>query len=207
MTARHVQLADDDQKARTWIRENLEVCAFSRPLSKKLLDRFSTDSGPVTAIIPDWVNISQLAKYSHGSVPPDRSPYRKGESPRDELVQAVLRYLETGTGRVVVCEDSGSARKALEIWTWSRPPRYFEYGRDNVYYLLEPSDLDEEMIDAALGDGLGSHFAIAICSSCSQLPAQVIADDAPLDELVQNTRHILMPAFDGDGYMIWSPAV
>jgi hypothetical protein len=26
-----------------------------------------------------------------------------------------------------------------------------------------------------------------------------------LDEIVENTQHVFVPAFDGSGYLIWSP--
>jgi hypothetical protein len=91
------------------------------------------------------------------------------------------------------------------MWTWSRPPRFSSYGDDDAYYILDPSDIDRDVIDGALGDSLG-RFGMAICSSCSHLPGNEIPHEATLDEFIRNTTHVLLPAFDDDGYMIWSPA-
>ena len=37
------------------------VCAFSHVLSRKVLNRFPTAAGSVIAIVPDWVDLNQLA--------------------------------------------------------------------------------------------------------------------------------------------------
>ena len=137
--------------------------------------------------------------------PPDGPIYfPPGDSPRDLLVAFVVEYLQSAPDTVVVCENSATTRRTLEIWTWSRKPRASCYGDNDVYFILDPSDLDLEMIDAALSDPL-SHWGTAVCSSSKQIPEGDMPDDSFLDEIAENTKHILMPAFDDDGYLIWSP--
>lgn len=199
-----IQLRDDDQKGRNWIRENLEWCAYSRTLSRKLLDRFSTKAGSMIALVPDWVDLDQLELYSQGSIRPEDERYAKGDSPEDQLVAFVKEYLKMSANALVVCENSGDARKTLEIWNWSRRPRFAEYGNDEVYYILVASDSDAEMIDATLSDTLGQ-WGTAVCSSSERIPEGEIPDASFLEEITANTLHVLMPAFDNDGYLIWSP--
>ncbi|HTU26761.1 MAG TPA: hypothetical protein VMF30_15240 [Pirellulales bacterium] len=208
MKPRRVELGANDEKARGEIRRHLELGACNHTLSRKLLDRFSTAGGPVAALIPPWVNLSQIAGYNVGSVAPPHSPayYAPGESPRDLLVEFVLAYLQTAADAVVVCENSGAARETLKIWTWSQPPRASSLGDDEIYYILQSSHADPEMIDAALSDSLG-HWTAAACSSSGEIPNGDMPDDSFLDLIVENTEHILLSAFDDDGYLIWSPTV
>lgn len=203
MNPKIIELAPDDPKALAWIRKNLEVCANGHTLSRMLSSALPTLNWKISVIIPGWVDIGQLETYDQGSVPPDRTPYAPGESPLDALVEIVARYLGEGNNHVIVCENSGSARKTLRIWTWSRPPRFSCYGEEETYYILETGEADAKMINAALSDSLG-HWGICVCSSCANAPGLDMPDESFLCEISQNTRHILMSAFDGDGYLICS---
>ena len=53
-----------------------------------------------------------------------------------------------------------------------------------------------EMLDAALCDSLGQ-WGVAVCSECQELPGAIIPDESFFDEIVRNTRKILMPAVRG----------
>jgi hypothetical protein len=206
MKSRTVELADDDPKAIAWIRENLEMCAYAHSLSKKLLGRFSAASGVMTAFVPDWVDLPQLQTYNQGSVPPAGGPtyYRVGDSPLDDLALFVREYLRATKEAVAVCENDGDVRKSMSFWTWGPPPRTWLFGANEVYYILESGETDVELIDSAVGDTLG-HWGVAVCSSCARIPERDVPDETFLEEIAENTKHILMPAFDNDGYMIWTP--
>ena len=205
MSCRKIHLADDDQKLYDRVHDNLEVCASYLTLSKKLLNRFSISSGSAIAILPDWVPFDTLVDYSQGSIPPPGLKYGEGERPSDELAVFVEEFLETSKDNVVLCENSDRAHKVLEIWTWSRPPRFSNYGNDEVYYILTRPEDGRDTIGDTLGDTLG-HWGTAVCSSCAQIPEGEITDESFFDEVVRNTKHILMSAFDGDGFLIWRPA-
>lgn len=205
MKPREIRLAADDQKAIDWARENLRVCASERSLSRKLMERLNLSAlGSCIAIVPDWVDLTQLASYTQGSIPPNRLPYADGESPRDALVDFTEQYLLGKRDAVVVCDNTQSAMKSLEVWTWSDPPRFARY-RDEVFYILTATEATREVIDGSLSDSLW-RWGIAVCSACSKMPSANSADDTFIDEIVTNTEHILMQAFDGDGYLIWTPA-
>jgi hypothetical protein len=207
MKPRYIKLAEDDQKARDRICEHLELAAWNHTLSRKLLSRLSNAAGAMIALIPEWVDLGQLITYSQGSVAPPGSPlyYAAGESPLDPLVDFAIEYLQSAAHSLIVCENSGRARKALKIWTWSRAPRASSLGDDEVYYILEPSDLDRSLIDAALGDSL-AFGGVGVCSSNEQIPDGDMSDDSFLDVIAENAKHVLISAFDDDGYLIWSPA-
>src|SRR5688572_19359099 len=163
MSTNQISLPGSDDKAYDWIRENLEVCAWDRKLSRKLLERYAIAGGSIIAFIPDWVKVDQLETYAQGSLPPDHSPYPKGESPLDGLVSFVAEYLQSTKDSLVLCDNSEVAHKTLEIWTWSRPPRFATHGDSEVLYILDPSDIDREMIDGALADSLNQWGAV-VCS-------------------------------------------
>lgn len=59
------------------------------------------------------------------------------------------------------------------------------------------------MIEAAIV--ASHHWQTGVCSSCAKVPKDDILDELFLDEIVEDTEHIFIPAFDGSGYLIWSP--
>ncbi|REK10798.1 MAG: hypothetical protein DWQ37_15255 [Planctomycetota bacterium] len=196
-------MAPDDPKARAWIRENFEFCAHNHQLAGRLLRQFGLEGGSLTAVVPEWVDITQLVSYRQGSVPPsDLRQYSPGTSPKDELTNFVVDHLRTAPNSAAVCEHSSTARQTLQIWTWSPPPEALDFGNDDVYFLLTPDNAGPDTIRDALGDSLG-HWGIAVCTSYKRTTANPDRDRF-IDEIVSNTKHILMPAFDDDGYLIWS---
>ena len=206
MKSKLILLAEDDHKARDLIRENLEVRAHDHTLSRKLLHYFARWGGPMRAIAPDWLNFNELASYSDGSLAPPGSPsyYAKGESTRDRLIMFVEEYLSVSNDAVAVCENSGAIRKRPEFWSWGPAPPMLFYRAEEIYHVLSSSGTNHEMIDNAISDSLG-HWGTTVCSSSKYIPEGTLHDDSFLDEIVQNTKHICVPAFDHGGYMIWSP--
>ena len=179
---------------------------YNKTLSGKLLDYFSNWQGPVIAIVPDWVPLEKLFRYDHTWVPPADSPpcYKPGDSPRDDLIDFVEEYLRVETKHIAVCESRGAIRKTPEYWSWGVAPPMLFYGDEEIYHVLNRVNANYEMIDNAISDSLG-HWGTGVCSRCEHVPGGSISDDSFLDEIVRNTMHIFVSAFDDDGYLIWSP--
>jgi hypothetical protein len=77
------------------------------------------------------------------------------------------------------------------------------YGEEELYHVLSASNASHQMIDNAISDSLG-HWGTGVCSRSEHIPAGILPDDSFLDQIVQNTKHIFIPAFDHGGYLIWS---
>src|SRR4051812_24818224 len=84
----HYSFAADDQKARDWLCQNMEMCASCNTLSRKLCNWFSNATGPMHAIVPDWIPLDQLTSYEYTWVtPPGAPPYAPGDDPMSHLVR------------------------------------------------------------------------------------------------------------------------
>jgi hypothetical protein len=205
MKSKLIRLADDDHKARDLIRDNFEVGAYDHTLSRKLRDRFPTAAGRMIVIVADWVDLDQLAAYSHGSTSPV-GEYANGDRPTERLVAFVEEHLGTSKDAVAVCEHSGATRKTYENWQWGPLPPISCYGDEEVYHILRPG-IDSELIEDAIRLSQGRWGTTGVCTTCEYVPEGDIPDEEFFDTIVQNTKHIIMPAFDGDGVLIWSPTL
>ena len=202
MRSTFVELGGGDQKAKDHLLESLAICAH-HSLSKKLLERFSNATGPMFAIGADWIPLDRLIKYEHGWTPPKGSPpYDAGDLPRDRLVGFVQKHLQSSRDAIVVCENFGAERRHIAKWPWP-PPRIACFGDDEVYHLVTPDITDPDLIEAAVVSR--HHWQTGVCSSCARVPEEDIPNEEFLDEIVENTKHIFVPAFDDSGYIIWTP--
>jgi len=199
------ELGEDDKKALALFQESLFVCAHNHVFSRMLLAHFATARGPMFAIIGDWHNLGEMVNYDYPISPPKGStPFEAGFYPREQLVAFVKEHLRSAADAVVMSENWGASRKTTSIWLWP-PPRFACFGDDEVYHFVTPDITDTDMIEASV---LASHhWQTGVCSSCADVPDGEIPGEGFLEEIVRNTKHIFIPAFDGSGYLIWTPCL
>jgi hypothetical protein len=203
-----VALGGNDEKARSHIIESLSVCANDDLLSRKIIGRFSMAVGPIYAIIGDWLQLDQMSAYDYMIPAPEGSPpFSAGDRPTERLVGFVKDYLRANKAAIVLCENWAAARKDVtELAKWPyQPPRIAFYGDQELYHAVTP----EMTAPASIEDSIvpRHHWQTGVCSSCEQVPDGDIPNEGFLDKIVSNTKHIFIPAFDGSGYLIWSPVV
>jgi hypothetical protein len=126
------------------------------------------------------------------------------ERPVAHLVAFVQDYLRSNESSIVVCENWAWERKHIALQPWP-PPRLSCYGDHEVFHIVTPEMSDPEQVEAAVVDR--HYWQTGVCSACAHVPEGDIPDEAFLDEIVRNTKHIFIPAFDMGGYLIWSPTV
>src|SRR5207302_1919864 len=126
--------------------------------------------------------------------------YLSGERPTERLVAFIAEYLQTAKNAAVVCENWGTNRKIFVNWPWGEPPPVSCFGENEIYHIVTPDVSDPEEIENAI---VPRHqWQTGVCSRCKQVPKGDIPDVAFLDEIVENTKHVFVPAFDGSGYLI-----
>lgn len=195
-----ITLGPDNENARSFILESLDVCASQHLLSRKLLSRLSSATGPLYAITGEQVDADVLKSYDFTSAPPDGE--NTGKRPVEILVSIMADYLRATQDAVVICENWAACRDDIAKWPWP-PPRVVCYGDNEVYHVLTPEITDPELIEAAIAT---SHYwQTGVCSACAHVPDGDIPDESYLDEIVRNTRHLFVPAFDNSGFLLWSP--
>ena len=155
------------------------------------------------AIFGEWLDLEELIDYDRGELGPT-GEYSIGERPTERLVAFVRDYLRTTRNGIVLSENWGADRVDIAKMLWP-PPRVACYRDNEVYHILTPEITDLDSIEAAVSGS--HHWQTNVCSSCARVPEGDIPSEAFLDEIVENTKHIFIPAFDGDGYLVWSPRV
>lgn len=199
-----IPLGNADERARAHILDSLDICAHNHVLSRKLLAHFSTARGPIFAIIATWTERDQMSRSDYtmfGVASPVASA--ENERPIERLVAFVGEYLQSNPAGIVVCENWAAERKDIAMWPWP-PSQVTCFGDKDVYHVVTPDITDSEKIEAAVAPR--HYWQTGICSSCSQVPSGDVPHEAWLDEIVRNTKYVFVPAFDGTGHMIWSPA-
>jgi len=203
-----LRLAENDKKAWDWIANNFSICSHEHILSRKLWMRFASYKGPVFAIKPNCVDLNQLHSYMEIWWPPGDTPNIKNDPvedrPKTQIVEFVKDYLKSSDDAVVVCENANATRKMYENWEWGELPPYWCYGDKEVYHILTRRVIGTNKIYNSIREAFVS-WGVGVCTSCKIIPDKSITDDSFFDEIVRNTRHIFLPAFDGDGFLVWTP--
>lgn len=199
-----VELGCDDKKAKEHFLDSLSICSHDHILSRKLLHHFAAASGPMLAVIGDWFDLAQMEAYDY-TIPAPQGQYANGDRPSELLVSFVQKYLQATPNGVVICENWGANRKTYENWQWGPAPPVSCFGDNEVYHILTPQTTDPETIEDTIR--AAHQWQTNVCSQCAHVPEGDIPNEAFLDEIVQNAKYIFIPAFDGSGYLIWSPAI
>lgn len=194
-----IDLGQNDKSAKTHILESLAACAWNHTLSRKLLQRFSASTGPMAAIIGDGYQLDRSIAFDH-IVSISKDSYEHGDYPQDRLVRFVGEYLKSTKDAIILCENWAATRS--EPWMWP-PPRVACFGDDEVYHIVTPDITEPELIEAAVESR--HYWQTGVCSTCAHFLDGDIPDEEFLDGIVCHTKHIFVPAFDGSGYLIWSP--
>jgi hypothetical protein len=206
-------LPDNDPKALKHIVENLSMGGWHQnALSTRLTARFSSAPGSAIAITFEQLDLERVeafrwagayagSKWLHDALGPDKIP--RSEFPITGMVQFVDEYLRGDEHSVVVCENWSGRRSEMAKWPYVNQSRMLYFG-EQVYHLLKHGDTSLELIDDTISESK-SHCGIGVCSSCEVVPDGEVHSEAFFDEIVGNTKHIFVPAFDGEGFLIWSP--
>jgi hypothetical protein len=223
MKWKYYPLSDEDAKAQRQIVDSLSVGAFERraALSTKLLERFSTATGPAFAIAMELLDLDHLADYAYATYDQGKRWYEVaganvvpyGDAPNDGLVQFLVNYLRLHDDAVVIFDNWWTNRHELRdgrykphLATAADPfvPRFIFHDQD-VYQLLKHSDMDTDFIDETIREAQSLHWMNAVCCRTNVIVGTEIPSDCALDEIVAATDHIVVSAFDNEGYLVWSP--
>lgn len=158
--------------------------------------------GHFKALCPPWLELDLLENYDLvNDWPQHGEQYEDGWSPLELLIAFIQNYLKEDRTNVVICENWGWRREHIPRLVFP-PPRIACFGDNEIYHLLTPDISGHEEIDAAVRDR--HHWQTGICTTCERVPEGDIPNEQLLDEFVENTVHVFIPAFDATGYLIWT---
>lgn len=206
MKSQIIELPLDDTESVDHVFKTLTVCGHDHVFSRMLVQHFGNVPGSVNAITPDWLDLSKPGVYQYGHAYPDGLPssYEAGRSPLDVLVAFVRQYLLGTDDALVLSEIWGWNRRDMDSLPW-KPARILTIGDENVYGVLSSSDsnADSETIEASISPR--GHWQTSACSNYKGVLPDELEDRSTLATIVHATKHLFVPAFDGNGYLIWTP--
>ncbi len=195
----HLVDLGSDKRAFDLIQTNLEVRSYNHTLSRLLLKLRHQYCDSSFAIVPDWIDLSTLTDLSKSKEPPP-GDYEPDMAPEDLLVRFVVGNLASDSSSCFACENSGQIRRTVEYWAWTVPPPLYTYGAEEVYHIFWQHNLSIDIVRAAIADSM-QNWGTAILSAIQPISNNSEIGDDTLDLLAINTRRIVVPAFDGDGYI------
>ena len=218
MKWKHYPLPAGDERAVAQITLNLR-CG-DRTLGKKLLAQFSSPSGTMLAIALEGLDIDSLVDFNYATYCGGKQWYDAagtttipmGDRPIDGLISFLTEFLRLSERGAVVIVNWTAKRTDPRMSPESRaqsPPIYLCTSRlaffgDEVHHVLTPEDTDPELVEDTISEPWHKWFC-GICAAGSTIPNDNEFSTDFLDQLVTGTEHIFVPAFDNEGFLVWSP--
>lgn len=206
-----------------YVRDRL---AEGKTLAKFLLDRSDLDNGQVTTFLPTDADLSKINNFSRGGVlpTPPLETHRHYTAPdgtktvmvpvpdtNTELAAMIQAFLKQRDARICLFESAvAKSTDGFLSTPNAKDLRVLTFQRD-VYYLLKETD-DREKIEKNLRYAK-SHLVLGVLVHLSNqdkflpLDEDFLRQELTLDELkilAEDTEKIVVGAYDGEGYLIWS---
>ena len=206
-------------EAVSYIRDCL---ANGKTLARYLLQRPDLESGTVTTFLPSDVGKEAATQFKWGGklrrdpatfvyhTEPDGSRTRWEPVPNTDpwLISILQEFLGAGGDRVAIFENE----VALPGDPWLSLPRWdilqtVIFGNE-VYHVLSNRDAEDEERILTTIKGADSWLFIGAMTSLSEPPDLPLeggtVDDEVLKTFAQRAEKIVVGAYDGESYLIWS---
>lgn len=205
------------QVAIKFIKERLSY-GYNDNLSKYLLEKFNLDNGKVVTYLPYYVNQEPTIENLEGGILPEPpGEYMMGNdgkrhrvvlipSTYDALVDIIKEYLDKGEKRICILEDA--IQKPADPHVFDNPTEILIYN-DEVYHILSGDNIEKEKIDKSINV---AHTTYQFVGVLTYMPNEIrippkMGEKITLDNLkhfAEKTEKIIIGAYDGEGFLIWS---
>jgi hypothetical protein len=214
MKWQYYTLKDSDPLGIELIRKNLSAGA-TNVLSQKLLTRLSDVTGSMLAVGLEKMDIGQMRTYSYATYDSGRTalelfgvkPVTIGDRPIDGLILFLTKWIQSCPDGLILIEDPISRRSNPN----NNPECRASYGltsrlafhNEEVYYVVTaenstPDNIEESIRGADYGTFVG------VCARGVTVPSNNELSESTIAEVANATQHVFVPAFDHEGYLIWS---
>jgi hypothetical protein len=199
-----------------------ECLSYGKTLARYLLEKLDLESGSVTTFLPPDVSEEARTQFKWGGkfkrdpatfvyhTAPDGSRTRMEPVPNTNpwLVSIVEAFLRGAEGRVCIFEDA-LVRPSDPCFS-SLKGRLLIFG-DEVYYFLSSEDREGKRIAETVREAanvwpglIGALTSVAGEAALSDEAREITA--AQLRVLAESVEKIVVGAYDGESYLIWSRA-
>lgn len=198
-----------------------ECLKDGKTLSRYLLEKLDLKSGKVTTFLPADISDEEAKRFTEGKLkepPPQTHRYITAENgaklrmvPKLDmsfwLINVIQTFLNIEAKRCCIFEDANA--QPNDPYLASIKTRFLIFNEE-VYHFLLWKDLDAERILKTIRHAESWLFIGAMTSipeeSVFSHEAQkiTIASDELIRLLAERTEKIVVGAYDGEGYLIWS---
>ena len=205
MVTQYARVALGSQ-ATQYIRECL---AQGKTLSKHILQLQDLEDGKVDTFVPDGVpteNVLNFREGIHPFEPP--TPPKDGSAlwiPKltmdDLLADEMYDYVRRSKDRLCVLEDELASPR--DEYLKLVKTRFLSHG-DEVYHLVCHGD-DRSRVEETISQASGWLFVGVLSVMPKTLrPKAAALTDQDLAEVARASRSVLVGAYDGEGYLVWT---
>jgi hypothetical protein len=210
------ELHDNTHLAEAFLVMSLDVCAHDHDLSPRVLDVVKNTCGRLQVIFDDWFDPNSADRFDALPRKPAGTLRNKHENAHVEMGRFVVDFHHRVRDALTVAENwSADAATPInrfpelsaadrEKYTMPAEDRVLIHGQRDSFDCVAGPDVilhDAEFIVRPTGP-----FQTGICTTCPHVPPWGSSvDDAFVDALVANLRHVFVPVFDTSGYLIWTP--
>jgi hypothetical protein len=189
--------------AHEFLLSSLSVCACQHMLSRMLLEKYSSYAGRILAITPGVGDLTSIHDFRMSW---DSSPNVSGiaeiPSPRAVLISLAQAFLLSGSANIVVTENFGWNKRHIENLVWA-PPRMMHVCDNDILHILASSMTSYDEVERSLAQR--HHWQTTVLATVTHIPEGVDAGELFIKDIADGAHGNVIPAFDGDGYIIWDP--
>jgi hypothetical protein len=168
-------------------------------VAKFLLQQIKFEQGVIRTHLPDDVNDKATLDFRDSVAKDYQAMYTETHK---WVAGFITAYLSQQKNNIAVFETLGSPK---DPFLQRRKPQYFS-NQQNVYVYTAGNSYDEQEISQILREARG-YPCVGILTSLSNIKTisseQTVSDDF-IQKLVKETKHIIIGAFDEDGFLLWS---
>jgi hypothetical protein len=168
-----------------------------RALSSALL-ALPLREGTVTTWLPKGINVHVREAFQMGGILPGNLHHQA----EHKLGLYISSFLGRTENHCAVFEHA--LARASDPFLAGETSQYFICGGD-VYFFLTARDLDVEVILKAIQSAKTYLFngVLADLSEISAISNREHVTEQTLRKLAENTKHLIVGAYDGEGYLMW----
>ncbi|MCC7084276.1 MAG: hypothetical protein IT427_04635 [Pirellulales bacterium] len=210
MKWKYYLLKEDDSNAKSHIFANLSMGIYQKCLlSEKLFEKFAAIDGQFVAIAMESLDLELIADYRWAGIYQgkqlrdaiDTPKISVGDRPIDGLVRFLSDYLNSSSKPLVVIEDFWNTSYDIATKEIGHRLAFF---KQRVYHLLTKEDTSPDVSEDAIRVPWNQWF-VGLCADNITMPKNAEWTERFLDEITASTQHIFVPAFDDEGFLVWTP--
>jgi hypothetical protein len=175
------------------------------PLSRLLLDRVSSAEGLVSVLVPVGLQITDDTNFGDALSPSKTKSIGWVKKPtlKEALAALIRDFLIEHNERVCLFEDQAATRGFPYV---ERLDTRIMYSNSHVYHALVCED-DLARIEETIRS-IRSWLTVAALSTSANTANRARGargGEPALNEVAKNASSVIVGAFDGEGYLIWTP--